>query len=309
MRIVIVGLGNQGRKRLAVAGNDVVATVDPVVPACSHRILREVPIDTYDAAYVCTPDEPKGALLGYLLQCRKHVLVEKPLLLPEDTLLWLRGLTEGKNVILYTAYNHRFEPHIERMKELIQSGEIGQIYHCRMSYGFGTVADVKGTWRDQGLGVLSEVGTHLIDLAIDWFGMPPMLADAAQSSHRFENRQGHDYFCAMWRGQPAIKIECSWVSWKNRFQIDVFGEKGSAHIDGLTKWGSSTFTQDHRVLPSGKPVTDSIMIGAADQSWQKEHEHFDHLCRIGWSESLVQDLKIARVIRRLSDARRGSSSS
>jgi diphthamide biosynthesis methyltransferase len=30
MRVVIVGLGVQGRKRLAVAGSEVIATVDPV---------------------------------------------------------------------------------------------------------------------------------------------------------------------------------------------------------------------------------------------------------------------------------------
>ena len=28
--------------------------------------------------------------------------------------------------------------------------------------------------------------------------------------------------------------------WKNSFNLDVIGEKGSAHINGLCKWGPST---------------------------------------------------------------------
>jgi scyllo-inositol 2-dehydrogenase (NADP+) len=37
MRVVVVGLGVQGNKRLAIAGKDAVATVDPVAPEARYR--------------------------------------------------------------------------------------------------------------------------------------------------------------------------------------------------------------------------------------------------------------------------------
>ena len=40
MRVIIVGLGVQGRKRLAVAGYDAVATVDPVALDADYRSIE-----------------------------------------------------------------------------------------------------------------------------------------------------------------------------------------------------------------------------------------------------------------------------
>src|SRR3546814_9052075 len=91
MRVVIVGYGVQGRKRKAVAGGEVVAVVDPVAAEATARTLAEVPLDSFDAAIVCTPDEPKPALLQALLRAGKHVLVEKPLLAEDDAVLEARS--------------------------------------------------------------------------------------------------------------------------------------------------------------------------------------------------------------------------
>ncbi len=79
MRCVIVGYGVQGKKRLRVAGNDGVGIVDPVLADAQWRDIREVPLESYDAALVCTPDAPKQDILGYLAAHGKHALVEKPL--------------------------------------------------------------------------------------------------------------------------------------------------------------------------------------------------------------------------------------
>src|SRR5437764_4158675 len=129
MRVVVVGLGIQGKKRMSIAGPDAVTSVDPINQAAPCRSIREVPLDAYDAALVCTPDEAKLELLEYLLENGKHVLVEKPLLAPDNAALrQLAALGSRTGAICYTAYNHRFEPHFVRMKETIDSGVLGQIY-------------------------------------------------------------------------------------------------------------------------------------------------------------------------------------
>src|SRR4029453_19665765 len=79
MRVVIVGYGGQGRKRLRVAGADRIGIVDPVAPEANWSDIAEVPLDRYDAALVCTPDQPKMAILRHLFQHAKHALIEKPL--------------------------------------------------------------------------------------------------------------------------------------------------------------------------------------------------------------------------------------
>ena len=80
MRVAVAGLGVQGKKRVAAAGADVVATVDPAVAEARYKRLEQVPLSDFDAALVCAPDDAKIPLLEYLLSRGKHVLVEKPLL-------------------------------------------------------------------------------------------------------------------------------------------------------------------------------------------------------------------------------------
>ena len=53
------------------------------------------------------------------------------------------------------------------MRELIVSGELGEIYSCRMFYGNGTARLVRESdWRDQGAGVLPDLGSHLLDTLV-----------------------------------------------------------------------------------------------------------------------------------------------
>jgi scyllo-inositol 2-dehydrogenase (NADP+) len=249
MRVIVVGLGIQGRKRRAIAGAEAIATVDPVNAEADYKTVTEISLDTYDAALVCTPDDAKDELLTYLLGNGKHVLVEKPLLAPDNTALErLAALAKTRGTICYTAYNHRFEPHFVRMKEVIESGVLGRIYSCRIFYGNGTARDVRNSaWRDQGAGVLPDLGSHLLDTAMSWFGALDRPFDV-WSADRFENR-AWDHLVFGARGTPFLEFEITLLSWRNHFTCDIYAEHGSAHIESLCKWGPSTFTHRTRVLP------------------------------------------------------------
>ena len=77
-------MGVQGAKRQRAAGDNVVATVDPLARGVDYKDVRDVPLDDFDAAILCIPDDPKVALIEYLVSNKKHVLVEKPLFSEND---------------------------------------------------------------------------------------------------------------------------------------------------------------------------------------------------------------------------------
>src|SRR5690349_13613292 len=165
MRYVVVGLGNIGQRRRALLGERCVATADPFNNAADYRSVRDVPLDTFDVAVLAIPDDDKIDLVTYLLEQGKHVLVEKPLPLPDAaTARSLEALARSRGLALYTAYNHRFEPLLVAFKAQLEAGAIGEVYHGRLFYGNGTVRHVAGTWRDQGLGAIQDLGCHLLDL-------------------------------------------------------------------------------------------------------------------------------------------------
>jgi len=279
MRVVVAGLGVQGRKRLAIAGDKAVATVDPVAPGVGFRRIEDVPLHSYDAALVCTPDEVKIPVLTYLLGHGKHVLVEKPLVAGTNAeLVTLRDLAARNHAACYTAYNHRFEPHIVRLKAALDSGVLGKIYLARFFYGNGTARDVRNSaWRDKGMGVFPDLGSHLLDWTLFLFGRPSVDAEVWRND-RFENKAS-DHFHFGFRGNsPELDFEMTLLSWRNTFRCDVFAENGSAHIDCLCKWGPSTFTLRKRVLPSGRPSEETETLSCPDPTWKAEYDHFLGLC-------------------------------
>ncbi len=279
MRVVIVGLGIQGKKRMAIAGQDCVATVDTNQNTAQYRTIDEVPLADYEAALVCTPDQAKLAVLHYLLGNSKHVLVEKPLLgNGVEDLLELQTLASNHGVVCYTAYNHRFEPHFVRLKQTLDANALGRIYSVRLFYGNGTARDVRNSvWRDQGCGVLPDLGSHLLDTILYWFG-PIEGACRPWRADRFENRS-YDRVAFGFHGQLQVDCEMSLLSWRNTFSADIYGENGSAHISCLCKWGPSTLTLRQRVLPSGRPDEQSSTLVCGDPTWEDEYRHFKQLCQ------------------------------
>ncbi len=295
MRVIVVGLGVQGHKRLAVAGSDAVATVDPVSAEAQYKRVEDVPLSSYDAALLCIPDEPKLALVTYLLSNRKHLLVEKPLFAADSAdLVRLKALAGQNRAVCYTAYNHRFEPHFVRMKQAIDSGRLGRIYCARMFYGNGTARLVRDSaWRDQGAGVLPDLGSHLLDTALFWFGKSSAPFDI-YSCNRFENRS-FDHFSFGANGSPVLQLEMTLLNWRNHFYADVFAENGSAHIQSLCKWGPSTFTLRDRKLPSGRPDEEAVTLVQVDPTWQLEYQHFKQLCK-GGESNIDNDIWINTVL-------------
>lgn len=300
MRVIVAGLGVQGYKRRKFGGADFVASVDPVNPEADYRRLEDVPLDRYDAVLACIPDKPKIALMSYCVANGKHVLVEKPLWAEtEAQIVALQEQARRKGVVCYTAYNHRFEPHFVRMRDLIASGALGRIYSCRMFYGNGTARLVRDSeWRDHGAGVVPDLASHLLDTCRFWFGD---IADdfSVVSAHTFENRAPDHAVITSERGAIRIELEMTLLMWRNHFACDILAENGTAHISSLCKWGPSTFTHRTRILPSGRPLENAVTLVQDDPTWALEYEHFTRLCSADKPTDLADDLWLHRSLDRL----------
>lgn len=300
MRVIVVGLGIQGNKRRLVASSDYVASVDPISLSADYKKIVDVPLNDFDAALICTPDEPKIEIIKYLLENNKHVLVEKPLWAKrENEIEAIQLLAQNKKLLVYTAYNHRFEPHFIRMRNLLRNGSLGNIYHCRMFYGNGTASLVRNSlWRDQGGGVLPDLGSHMLDTLYFWFGIQ---SDefVVVSSNCFENRSPDHVIIGNNAISPKIQLEMTLLSWRNHFVCDIFAEKGSAHISSLCKWGPSQFIHRVRQFPSGIPNEEAITLVQPDPTWALEYSHFKNLCKEGIKTDLSSDIWLSRVLKKL----------
>jgi predicted dehydrogenase len=302
VRLVVAGLGVQGHKRVRFAGDSVVATVDPVAPGATYTAIEQVPLGDYDAAMLCVPDAAKPGVLAQLVRAGKHVLVEKPLIGPGALdLSALEREARERGVAVYAAYNHRFEPHLARVGELLRDGAIGAPHRISMFYGNGTARDVRSSpWRDEGLGVVGDLAPHLLDILEFTTGRPEGPLEV-WSAARHENTAPDHFLLGFPGASPVVTLEGSLLSWRNSFRLDVLGTEGSVHVDGLCKWGPSTLTLRDRVLPSGKPPERRWTLEQADPTWALEHDHFLSLCADPQTD-LHRDRWVDRVLREIEAA-------
>jgi predicted dehydrogenase len=102
----------------------------------------------------------------------KHILCEKPLARTADESKRMLDAVEKAGVKHMVAFNYRFVPAVRQIRNLIDSGALGQIYHWRAVYLQEWIMphyNEKKIWRlDKdvaGSGALGDLGAHIIDLA------------------------------------------------------------------------------------------------------------------------------------------------
>ena len=102
----------------------------------------------------------------------KHMLCEKPLGRTAEESKQMLDAVDAAGVKHMAAFNYRFVPAIRQIRNLIESGALGRIYHWRAVYLQEWIMPHFGTpkiWRldksKAGSGALGDLGAHSIDLA------------------------------------------------------------------------------------------------------------------------------------------------
>ena len=299
MNVGIIGYGNQGRKRAKYLNKKLKFVYDENLNISKYKNLTELPLDKVSSVFLCVPDTEKLKLIKFLLKKKKHVLVEKPLILKKKDLHTIKKLRKNKYLV-YTAYNHRFEPSIISLKKQIDQNFIGKIYSVNIFYGNGTSLVVKNsTWKDKGNGVLTDLGSHIIDTLMFLFPKKNFLYEIVEKNS-FENKSFDHVVFKTTNTNIKIFCEATLLSWKNDFYIDILGEHGSLHVRGLCKWGPSYLTQRKRKYPSGIPKEKIKKISCDDPTWRKEHFHFEKIIKNPLTEDLLnKDIYIASQLEKL----------
>jgi predicted dehydrogenase len=167
----------------------------------------------------------------------KHVFCEKPLgrTAEESFELWRR--VDATGVKHMTAFNYRFVPAVRLARQMIQAGELGEIYHFRGRYlqDWGTTtADAWRFRRDEaGSGALGDLGAHVVDLARYLVGE---IASVSASARTFmPGREVDDAFEAVvdFEAGAVGTVEASRFAAgrKNSLSWEINGSGGSLAFD------------------------------------------------------------------------------
>lgn len=140
-----------------------------------------------NAVYIATPPSSHSAIAVMAAQAGKHVLVEKPMAITTDECEEMIEACRESCVHLMVAYYRRFFPVVERIKQLVEQGAIGQIVRARAQTAsfYAPREDGERSWLNDpdiaGGGFLTDVGTHRLDLLVHILGPPCEVAAYADT--------------------------------------------------------------------------------------------------------------------------------
>lgn len=131
-----------------------------------------------NAVYVATPPQSHLEIVELAARAGKHVLCEKPMAPTTEECKKMVKACRENGVQLAVAYYRRFFPVIERMKELVGQGVIGEVVRGRAQTAnlYAPREDGERTWlkdpKIAGGGFMTDVGTHRLDLLAYFLGRP-----------------------------------------------------------------------------------------------------------------------------------------
>ena len=130
----------------------------------------ETVVDEVDVFYNLGPNAVHADPSIAALEAGASVFCEKPLAHTLADAERMRDATREADGTAGVAFNYRFVPAIRYAKELIDAGELGEIYHVRGRYLQDWLTDPEMPWGwrlDEtvaGSGALGDIGAHALDL-------------------------------------------------------------------------------------------------------------------------------------------------
>ena len=138
--------------------------------------------DDIDIVYIATPHPMHAENALLLLEHGKHVLIEKPFTLNADQAIAVRDLARAKGLLAMEAMWTRYLPHMIRIREIIESGTLGEIRAVFADHTQRISDDPAHRLNalELGGGALLDLGIYPVSFAWDMLGAPTSITATAR---------------------------------------------------------------------------------------------------------------------------------
>ena len=221
-----------------------------------------------DGIIVCTPSHLHHPVCKMACENGISVFCEKPFTTEPKLAYELAEMFEAKGLVNQVGYVNRFDPVWNTVKDYMQKGLIGKIAHVNAQFYSATITapQKKEGWRskrENGGGATYEMGAHIIDLMVFFFGKPEKLNGSVLDyiySDKVED------VCSAEITYPNginVSLHVNWSDFTYRkpmMKIDIIGDKGKIQADF---YGYKVFLREENTelgLPKGWTIVPMNMI-------------------------------------------------
>ncbi len=210
--------------------------------------LDAVSVCTYNMTHcVCTVDS---------LNAGVHVLLEKPMCVTLDEAVEMIRAEKKSGKILSIGFQPRMDENMQKIKQIVQSGVLGEIYYIQTGGGRrrGIPNSTFIEKKTAGLGALADIGCYSLDMVLNAIGYPRPLTVTGYTSNFFGTSTDYqkpadaarfnvdDFAAAFIRLDGGIILDFR-IAWAMHLDTPgdtiIMGKKGSLRIPSTECWNGS----------------------------------------------------------------------
>ena len=241
LRVAVVGCGYWGSKHVRVLQST--EGVDQVVLVDAHETRLQSLVRSYpnapaftsleqalphvDAIVVATPPTSHVPIALRAIAAGKHVLVEKPLAPTAAEARQLISAAADAGVLLMTGHTFEYNPAVWKLRELVQSGVLGDVYYidsARLNLGLYQT-DVN---------VILDLAPHDVSIINYVLGEQPVAVQAWASRHAHPRFEDVAYLRLIYADERlSADIHVSWLDPCKVRRVTAVGSAKMAVYDDL----------------------------------------------------------------------------
>ncbi len=210
-----------------------------------------------DLVSIATPNALHAPIAIAALRAGKHVLCEKPLSIDAGSAQQMVDAAVDAGRILQTAFNFRRRGDVRTLREHLDTGALGRIYHTKSTWLRRSGIPGLGSWFTSkelaGGGPLIDLGVHVLDLALYLLDEPRIVSVTAATYAELGTRgrggsgssftrfgtglayEVEDLATAFLRFEDggSLRLEAGWAAYSKTsddIEIQLMGSDGGAHI-------------------------------------------------------------------------------
>jgi len=265
--------------------------------------------DSLDAIVIATPVPTHAELAGRALAARKHCFVEKPLARSEKEAEEVVETARAAERVLMVGHLLEYHPGVERLSELIESGELGDlryVYSNRLNLGKHR-QDENALW---------SLGAHDVSVILRLAGEEPYECTAVGESYVKPGVEDVVFAFMRFPSGLTAHMHLSWLDPHKERRFTVVGSRRMATFDDMELERKLTiydkgFDEDYAsygeyIARSGDVSSPRI---SNEEPLQIECRHFIERVRDGSEprSGAESALRVVRVLERLQQALTESS--
>lgn len=272
LRVGVVGLGWAGQQHLK-AYSEVEGVQIVAVAAMEQDLLGQfqaeygikhaftrwedmLALDDLDAISVAVPTFLHAPIAIAALERGLHVLSEKPLARNSHEGQAMVEAARKAGRVLDVAFNHRRRGDIMKLKEILDTGDLGKPYYAKASWLRRAGIPMLGSWFTNpqlaGGGPLADIGVHVLDYSLFLLGEPKVISvtastyaelgprgrggnarySAMKAEHKFEVEDFASAFLRL-EGGGTLVLEAGWATYREEndlLDFMVYASEGGAEL-------------------------------------------------------------------------------